>query len=80
MKSKGRTMTKDQKKAMASVPSCVELEDMDGTWEHVVFRVEHPVWIRSEGGDFYTKREALQCQRWLQKYAPESEYAKMKGK
>ena len=68
-------MTKEQLAAMKKVPSCVELDQLDGTWEHVVFRVEHPVCIRSEGEDFYTLREARSCQRWLKKHAPQSEYA-----
>ena len=70
-------MTSEQEKALAKVPACVELEQLDGTWEHVIYRVEHPVCIRSEGEDTYTRREALSCQRWLQKYAPQSEYAKV---
>lgn len=73
---RGATMTNDQKKAVDAVPSCVELEDMDGTFEHVVFRVEHVVIIYLEGEDFYTRREASSCARWLKKHAPKSQYAK----
>lgn len=74
------TLTEEQLKAMNKVPDCVELEDMDGTWEHVVYRVEHPVIIRIEGEDFYTKREAISCRKWLENYAPNSKYAKAKFK
>lgn len=70
-------MTEEQTAAIKKVPNCVELDGVDGTWEHVVFRVEHPVIIRSEGEDFYTQREANQCRRWLGKYAPGSKYAAM---
>lgn len=69
-------MTNEQKKAFKRVPSCVGLDGWDGTWEHIVFNVEHPVCMYLEGEDTYTKREARYCQKWLLKYAPESEYAK----
>jgi len=72
------TLTEEQTKALSKVPDCVGLEDMDGTWEHVVYRVEHPVMLRMEGEDFYTKREATSCRQWLEKFAPQSEYAKAK--
>jgi hypothetical protein len=72
------TLTKEQEQALQKVPSCVELDDMDGTWEHVVYRVEHPVILRMEGEDFYSKREAISCCKWLEKFAPESKYAKAK--
>ena len=68
-------MDSKQKEAVRRVPRCVDMEHMDGTWEHVVFRVEHPVDVRSEGEDLYTLREARNCQRWLRQYAPESPYA-----
>ena len=67
-------LTPDQKRAMDKAPRCVDLEQVED-WGHVVFRVEHPVCLRSEGEDFYTRREALACQRWLKKFAPDSEYA-----
>ena len=68
-------MTPEQAKAFRQVPRCVELEDLDGTWEHVVFRVEHVVSLRSEGEDFYTRREAEACRRWLAKHATGSKLA-----
>jgi hypothetical protein len=68
-------MSPEQVKALRKVPRCVELEDLDGTWEHVVFRVEHVVMLRSEGEDFYTRREAEACRRWLAKHAASSKFA-----
>lgn len=70
-------MTKDQANAIKKIPSCVELDEIDGTWEHYVYRVEHPVCLRTEGENTYTRREAIACQKWLRKYAPESEYAQV---
>ncbi len=74
-----RSLTPAQLKAVDKVPDCVELEDLDDdTWNHVVFRVEHVVDVfQGDGEDFYTKREAKACQRWLKKHAPESEYSKV---
>ena len=69
------TLTEDQLKAIAKIHDCVELEQIDGTWEHYVFRVEHPVCLWLEGERFYTKRETRACLNWLKTYAPESEYA-----
>ena len=70
-------LTKEQERALREVPGCVELDQWEGSMSHLVFRVEHPVCLRSEGEDTYTRREALQCQRWLKKHAPHSEYAKV---
>jgi hypothetical protein len=72
------SMNYHEEKAVEAVPECVDLEQLDGTFEHVVFRVEHVVMIfREEGEDeFYSRKEANACFRWLKKYAPESEYAK----
>lgn len=70
------TLTREQEKAVSKIHHCVELEQMDGTWEHYVFRVEHPVCIWLEGERYYTLRETRACLNWLKKYAPESEYAK----
>lgn len=70
-------MTKEQLAAVKKLPSCVELEGADGTWEHVVYRAENPVINQIEGENFYTKREAKACQRWLQKFAPQSKYAQI---
>lgn len=72
------TLSAAQINALRKVPCCVELEDMDGTWEHVVYRVEHPVILRMQGENFYTRREAVSCRKWLEKYAPESQYAQAK--
>jgi hypothetical protein len=68
-------MTPEQAKAFRQVPRCVELEDLDGTWEHVVFRVEHVVSLRSEGEEFYTRREAEACRKWLAKHAASSKFS-----
>lgn len=65
----------ERDKAVEAVPGCVELDGVDGTFEHVVFRVEHVVSLRSEGEDFYSLLEAKACQRWLRKYAPGSDFA-----
>ena len=63
-------MTDKQKKALAKVPDCVDLDGLDGTFEHVVFRVEHVVDVfRDEGEDIYTAKEANACQKWLRMYA-----------
>jgi hypothetical protein len=67
---------KKERKAIERVPRCVEMEDLDGTFEHVIFRVEHVVMTYQEERDFYTRLQADACRKWLQKYAPESEYAK----
>jgi hypothetical protein len=61
--------------ALKEVPDCVEMEGLDGTFEHVVFRVEHVVLIFEEGENWYTKLEASRCKKWLKKFAPESKYA-----
>ena len=68
-------MTPEQVKALRKVPRCVELEELDGTWEHVVYRVEHVVLLRSEGEEFYTRREAEACRKWLAKHATGSKLA-----
>jgi len=69
--------TKTELNAIKRVPECVEMEGLDGTFDHVIFRVEHVVMIfREEGEDeFYSRKEANACLRWLRKYAPQSEYA-----
>jgi hypothetical protein len=68
-------MTPEQLKAVKSVPSCVDKSELDGTFEHVVFRVEHVVDLFLDGEDAYTKREARSCVSWLKKNAPHSDYA-----
>lgn len=69
-------MTSEQEEAVKTVPACVDLDQLDGTWEHIVFRVEHPVMLFKEGEDTYSRREANSCRKWLKKYAPESPYSK----
>lgn len=72
-------LTEIQKQAVTKIPDCVDLDQVDeDDWSHFVFCVEHPVCLRSEGEDFYTKSEAKACQRWLKKYAPESEYSNVR--
>lgn len=71
-------LTTQQLKAVAKVPECVELEQLDAkdTFSHVIFRVEHVVEIfAADGEDVYSRREANACRRWLKKFAPASEYA-----
>jgi len=61
----------------AAAPECVDLDGLED-FDHLVFRVEHPIIIFCEdGGGFYTHQEARQCVRWLQVFAPESPYAGM---
>ncbi len=62
-------------KAIREIPECVELAGGED-WEHIVFRVEHPVCLYDEGEDFYSAEEAGECRRWLRKYAPKSPYAR----
>lgn len=70
------SFSKEQNAAFKKIPACVDTDQLDGTWDHVVFRVEHPIIMFAENGEyFYTQREALACQKWLQKYASDSEYA-----
>ena len=68
-------MTRQEQKAIDSVPSCVDLEQLDGTFAHVVHRVEHVVDLAVEGEDSYTRREARACRAWLAKHAPMSPYS-----
>lgn len=71
-------LTKEQQRAIEEIPFCVDLDQVDkDDWSQHVFRVEHPVDLRSQGEDFYTLREAKACQRWLDKYAPESDYCRV---
>lgn len=68
-------MNKAEQKAVDNVPACVDLDQLDGTFSHVVFRVEHVVQMCIEGQDSYTQAEGRKCMRWLRRYAAWSEYA-----
>jgi hypothetical protein len=70
---------KEQAAALLKIPDCVEVDGMDGTWEHVIFRVENVVFFYIKGG-FYTTNEAASCRAWLRKYAPRSIWARVKFK
>ena len=67
-------LTPQQKTALRKAPSCVEMDELDGTWEHVVYRIEHPVCMQDD--DSYTPDEVNECKKWLRKYAPSSKYAR----
>lgn len=67
-------MGRIEQKAIDKVPGCVDLDQLDGTFQHVVFRVEHVVQMCIEGQDSYTRAEGRQCIRWLNRYASDSEY------
>ena len=68
-------MTRQEQRAIDRVPSCVDLDQLDGGFAHVVHRVEHVVDLVLEGEDFYTRRDARACISWLAKHAPMSPYA-----
>jgi hypothetical protein len=49
-----------------------------GDWRHLVEIVCHPIQLTLiEEGDFYTKREARECVRWLKKFAPRHPFARL---
>jgi hypothetical protein len=68
---------REQAEALLRIPDCVDVDDMDGTWENIVFRVENVVINYLKRG-IYTTQEATSCRSWLRRYAPGSMYASVR--
>ena len=61
-----QALTANQVQAVYELPSCVATDQLDGTWDHLVFRVQRAINDYSSDGEKSNQVDA--CRAWLVKY------------